>query len=363
MNKLQKLFSEQGQSPWLDNIRREWITSGQLQSWVEAGVRGVTSNPTIFQKAMSGTTVYDSDLAELTKKGKSVEESYWSLAIEDITAALKILRPVYDNSHGVDGYVSIEVDPVLSDDTASTISAARLLHQQIDEPNLYVKIPATKEGIPAIKKMISEGRSINVTLIFSLERYQQVIEAYISGLEEHPGDLSNISSVASFFISRTDTEVDRQLTALNDKRALELRGRAAIAQGRIAYQQFQNSFTGKRWQALEARGAQLQRPLWASTSTKNPEYSETLYVDQLIGPNTVNTLPDTTLQAFMKHGTITRTIDDGIDTAKKDLEDINSVGVNLVDVAKHLEEEGVTAFQKSFDELLGNLKEKSLHVK
>ena len=359
MNRLHALYDQTGQSPWLDNLRRGWITSGQLGEWVDRGVRGITSNPTIFQKAMTGTDAYDRQLTDLSHEGCSVEESYWSLAVRDIVDALDVLRPVYDISNGVDGFVSMEVDPALAADTDGTIGAARALHKRIARPNLYVKIPATPEGLPAIQRMIAEGRSINVTLIFSLERYLQVVEAYQSGLEECSGDLSDVSSVASFFISRTDTEVDRRLIELGSPEALGLRGRAAVAQGRVAYQSFGEAFSGPRWEALEARGARKQRPLWASTSTKNPDYPDTLYVDALIGPDTVNTLPDATLEAFMDHGTVARTVDWDVAGAHSDLERIAATGVNLDDVARVLEEEGVSAFAKSFEELLTTLEEKA----
>jgi len=359
MNRLHALYDQAGQSPWLDNLRRGWITSGQLGEWVDRGVRGITSNPTIFQKAMTGTDAYDRQLTDLSHEGCSVEESYWSLAVRDIVDALDVLRPVYDISNGVDGFVSMEVDPALAADTDGTIGAARALHERIARPNLYVKIPATPEGLPAIQRMIAEGRSINVTLIFSLERYLQVVEAYLSGLEECSGDLSGVSSVASFFISRTDTEVDRRLIELGSPEALDLRGRTAVAQGQVAYQSFGEVFSGPRWEALEARGARKQRPLWASTSTKNPDYPDTLYVDALIGPDTVNTLPDATLEAFMDHGTVARTVDRDVTGAHSDLERVAAAGVDLDAVARVLEEEGVSAFAKSFEELLTTLKEKA----
>lgn len=362
MNRLQDLYNEAGQSPWLDNIRRDWITSGKLREWVSRGVRGITSNPSIFQKAMTGTDLYDRQLADLSHDGCSVEESYWSLAVSDIKDALDILLPVYETSDGLDGFVSVEVDPAIAANTERTTTAARSLHNRIGRPNLYVKIPATPEGIPAIQQMIAEGRSINVTLIFSLERYLQVVEAYLSGLEECPGDLSSISSVASFFISRTDTEVDRRLVESGTPEALRLRGQAAVAQGQVAYQQFSQAFSGPRWEALKARGARKQRPLWASTSTKNPDYPDTLYVDALIGPDTVNTLPEATLEAFMDHGTVARTVDSEVSGAHYALEAISSVGVDLDDVARVLEEEGVSAFAKSFEELLATLEEKTRNL-
>jgi len=357
MTRLLELFSAENQSPWIDNLRRSWIVTGELENWINNGVRGITSNPTIFQKAMTDTNDYDSQLMELIASGKSIEESYWELVVGDINGALEILRPLYDESGGLDGFVSLEVDPSLAHDTSETIAAARHLHSLIDKPNLYVKIPATSAGVPAIQQLISDGKSVNVTLIFSLERYEEVIEAYLSGLESRDGDLSNVSSVASFFISRTDTEVDKRLQIIGSDNALALQGKAAIAQGRAAYQIFKSSFSGPRWNALQERGARPQRPLWASTSTKNPEFPDTLYVDELIGPETVNTIPDSTLEAFIDHGKVVRTIDsDNHDYSI--LEQIEKEGVDLQEVAELLEEQGVESFIKSFNDLLETLNQK-----
>lgn len=358
MSRLHDLFNQQGQSPWLDNLRRSWVASGELQDWVDRGVRGITSNPSIFEKAMTGTDAYDEQLRELKASGASIEESYWALVVSDIEGALGVLRPLYETSDGVDGFVSVEVDPTLAPDTEGTITAARALHQRIDQPNVYIKIPATQAGIPAIEQMIAEGRSVNVTLIFSLSRYQAVMEAYLSGLERCPGDLSAVSSVASFFISRTETEVDNRLDALGTPEASALKGQGAVAQGQAAYHLFLETFTGPRWEALVARGAKVQRPLWASTSTKNPDYSDTLYVDALIGPDTVNTLPDNTLAAFADHGTVARTVDADPAQAHQVLASLEALGVSMEDVSQVLEDEGVAAFVKSFDDLLANLAEK-----
>ena len=334
MTRLHDLHAQADQSPWLDNLRRAWITSGELGRWIDRGVRGITSNPSIFQKAMTGTDDYDDQLRSLVADGATIEESYWALVVRDIVDALEIMQPVHDASGGVDGYVSVEVNPVLASDTDGTIAAARDLDERISRPNLYVKIPATAEGIPAIQQMISEGRSVNVTLIFSLVRYAEVMEAYLSGLEARDGDLSDVSSVASFFISRTDSEVDRRLDAIGGDSALALRGRAAVAQGQVAYEMFRQVFSGERWEALASRGARVQRPLWASTSTKNPAYSDTLYVDSLIGPDTVNTLPDATLAAFEDHGTVARTVDRDPVAALDILRDLATAGVDLDDVAQ-----------------------------
>lgn len=352
MTRLHDLYSEQGQSPWLDNIRRGWITSGELEEWMKRGVRGLTSNPSIFQKAIQGSDEYDEEFSGAIAGGLDVEASYWKLVTSDIRAALDILRPVHDESDGLDGYVSVEVDPGLARDSAGTETAARSLDQQLAAPNLYVKIPATAEGLAPIEQMIAEGRSINVTLIFSLARYVEVMEAYLAGLERAEGDLSPISSVASFFISRVDVEVDRRLEAIGSPEAMSLRGKAAVANGKLAYASFRETFDGPRWEALAARGARVQRPLWASTSTKDPAYPDTLYVDELIGPDTVNTLPDNTLEAFEDHGVIARTIDDDVAAARAVMAQLAEVGVDIDDVTRQLEDEGVAAFEKSFDELL-----------
>ena len=266
---------------------------------------------------------------------------------------------MYESSGGNDGFVSVEVAPELAGDTDGTISAARHLHETIDRPNLMVKIPATAAGVPAIRQMISEGRNINVTLIFSLERYGDVMEAYLSGLETFNGDLSHVNSVASFFISRVDTETDHRLEAIGSNEALALRGKAAVAQGKLAYELFRKAFSGPRWDRLVERGAKVQRPLWASTSTKNPAYPDTLYVDSLIGPDTINTLPDATIEAFDDHGTLARTVDAGVDEAHAAWQALADVGVDMDDVAKVLETEGVASFEKSFEELLGALDTKA----
>lgn len=355
MSNLYDLHRIHGQSPWLDNLRREWIINGELARWAERGVRGLTSNPSIFQKAMTSGSEYDEQFAGLLADGLSVADAYWELVLTDIGGALDVLAPVHEASDGVDGYVSVEVDPKLARDTEGTLVAARALHQRIDRPNLYVKIPGTAEGLEAIRAMTAEGRSINVTLLFSLVRYEEVIEAYLGGLEACEGDLSSVSGVASFFISRTDTEVDRRLEAIGTPQALALRGRVAVAQGQVAYRLFTEKFSGRRWDALAARGARAQRPLWASTSTKNPAYPDTLYVDQLIGPDTVNTLPDATLEAFMDHGNLARTVDADAEAAQTVLDGATEAGVDLEDVAGRLEDEGVSAFVKSFDDLLESL--------
>lgn len=356
MGRLHELHSQQGQSPWLDNLRRSWITGGEMQEWLNLGVRGLTSNPSIFAKAMMETDEYDSELELLIRGGSTVDEAYWELAVGDIKGALQLLLPVHLDSRGEDGYVSVEVSPTLAHDEAATVTAARYLDDRISAPNLYIKVPATAEGVPAIKTLISEARSINVTLIFSLERYEDVMEAYISGLEAcHQADLSTVSSVASFFISRVDVAVDKALEDIGSEESLELKGKAAIAQGQIAYQRFLQKFSGPRWEALAAKGARMQRPLWASTSTKDPKYPDTLYVDTLIGPNTVNTLPDKTLLAFEDHGTVARTVDADFQAAHDVVARLAALGIDLEDVAARLEKEGVDSFAQSFDDVLETL--------
>ena len=360
MGRLHDLYDIHGQSPWLDNLRRGWMTSGELKRWIDGGVRGLTSNPSIFAKAMTETNDYDAELRSLVNAGTNVEDAYWKLVVGDINQALEHLMGVHESSGGEDGYVSVEVSPTLAHDEAATIEAARVLDNQIDAPNLYIKVPATVEGVPAINTLIGEARSINVTLIFGLERYRSVMEAYIAGLEAcDQDDLSSISSVASFFISRVDVEVDRRLDEIGTEQALALRGKAAVAQGQLAYQMFLETFSGPRWESLATRGARLQRPLWASTSTKNPTYPDTLYVDTLIGPNTVNTLPDGTLKAFDDHGTLARTIDADPDHARQVVADLGELGIDLEEVANKLESEGVASFAKSFDEVLDTLGERA----
>ncbi len=331
---------EAGQSPWLDNLRRGYLRSGELQAYVDRGIRGITSNPSIFQKAIADSDDYDEQFTTLLGGGSTVEDAYWSMVTDDIGEGL-------------------------ARDTAGTIASARELDERIGQPNLFVKIPATAEGIPAIEEMISEGRSINVTLIFSLDRYADVMEAYLRGLERRldagHDDLADVRSVASFFISRVDTEVDNRLDAIGSDAATALKGKAAVAQGQLAYQLFLETFSGERWERLAAAGAHVQRPLWASTSTKNDAYPDTLYVDSLIGPDTVNTLPEATIEAFEARGTVARTIDADVTGARAVLDDLAAVGVDMADVARVLEVEGVAAFEKSFDDLLETLQAKADH--
>ena len=368
MTRLQDLYEIGGQSPWLDNLRRDWIEDGQLQELIDLGVRGITSNPTIFAKAISEHDTYDDQFRTLMKD-HTVEGAYWEMAITDIRHALGLLRPLHDESDREDGYVSLEVSPAVAHDTAATVRDARNFHEQIAEPNLFVKVPATKAGVPAIETLIGEGRNINVTLIFGLDRYDEVMEAYLRGLEAlvaagRAGDLPRTASVASFFVSRVDTEVDRRLEALaggehGDPAILGLRGTAAVAQAQVAYQHFQRTFSGDRWEALSAQGARVQRPLWASTSTKNPAYADLLYVDNLIGPASVNTMPEGTLRAFEEHGTLHRAVDADPAAAVAALDGLREAGIDIEDVEQTLEDEGVHSFAKSFDELLQSLGDKA----
>lgn len=360
MTKLHRLFDEHGQSPWLDNLTRRDLRNGRLAGLVADGIRGVTANPTIFARAIEGSDAYDAEFRRLMAAGCSVTDAYWQLVVDDVTAALDALAPLYRSSRGGDGFVSVEVAPELARDTAGTVEAARELHRRIHRPNLLVKIPATSQGVPAIEAMIAEGRSINVTLIFSLSRYQQVVEAYLAGIERlvaDGGDPRRVHSVASFFVSRVDAEVDRRLDAAGN--ALGLRGRAGVAQAKLAYQAFLGRFQGPRWERLAALGARPQRPLWASTSTKNPAYLDTMYVDNLIGPSTISTLPDSTISAFEDHGRVARTVDEGVADAGNLMARLADAGVDLEEVGLALEDAGVEAFRQSFAHVLATLDAKA----
>ncbi len=362
-DRIKALHDEHGQSAWLDNLKRSYLTSGRLVDLRQQGVRGLTANPSILQKAIAGSSDYDDQFRELTSSGGTVIDDYWELVISDVNGACDVFSKTFDLSDGVDGFVSVEVAPGLAHDGPRTETAARRLHHHIDRPNLMVKIPATGEGIRAIEQMIAEGRNTNVTLIFGLPRYAQVMEAYLRGLEqlaEDPAaDLASVASVASFFISRVDVEVDKRLEAIGSNDALKLRGKAAVAQAKLAYKQFTETFAGERWERLAARGARVQRPLWASTSTKNDAYPDTLYVDELIGPDTVNTLPEATLAAFADHGTLERRIDADVDEAEAVWTTLSDVGIDMHDVAAQLEREGIDAFSTSFDDLIQELKYKA----
>src|SRR5216683_4213709 len=363
-----------GQSLWLDNIRRQLITSGELARLRDEGLTGVTSNPTIFEKAVSGSTDYDEAMVQLVREKARPEDMLWGLMVEDVQAAADVFRPVHDKTKGKDGYVSIEVGPTIATNTRATIKFAEYLHDRCRRPNVMVKIPATKEGLPAIHDQISKGNNINITLIFSVDRYDEVVEAYLSGLEKlhrNGGDLSKVASVASFFVSRVDTKVDKLLaekvehtTDPAQKRNLErLYGKAAIANSKLAYEHFKRHFSGARWDKLREAGARTQRCLWASTSTKDPRYPDTYYVEELIGPDTVDTIPPATLAAFREHGEVRRSLDEHIDLAKRQLQQLAAVGVDLDQVTRELEVEGVESFTKSFESLLETLTKAAKDIK
>jgi len=360
-SKLHEL-SAQGVSVWIDSISREWLAEGFLAKLIrDHAVVGVTSNPTIFQKSLAGPGWYDEQLREVLREETDPKEIFYRLAVQDIQDACDVLRAVWDGGGGEDGYVSMEVDPTLAHDRQATIDEALRLHEWIDRPNLLVKIPATEPGLGAIEECIAQGRSINVTLIFSLDRYTAVAEAYVRGLErlvEAGGDPSTVASVASFFVSRVDSEADKRLEAIGTDEALALRGKLAVANAKLAYRRYGEVFSGPRWEALAAKGATPQRCLWASTSTKNPDYPDTLYVDELIGPETVNTMPLDTVEAFQDHGTVARTLDSGLDEAERVLAELERVGVDYDDVTDTLEREGVQKFADSFEELLDGIRAK-----
>ncbi|WP_327640783.1 transaldolase [Kribbella sp. NBC_00482] len=358
MTKLEHLYGYCGQSPWLDNLTRASLHDGTLARMVADGIRGVTANPTIFARSITGSHDYDEQFSALMAAGKSVDESYWELVISDASQALSLLRPVFDGGDCVDGFVSVEVSPELAHDAPATIAAARWLRQRIDQPNLLVKIPATAEGVTAVEALTAEGASINVTLLFSLSRYAEIIEAYLSGLEKftaNGGDASTVSSVASFFVSRVDTEVDQRLEALGTDEALALRGQAAVAQAKLAYRLFTEQFSSRRWHRLAVVGADVQRPLWASTSTKNPEDRDTRYVEELIGPETVTTLPEATIAAFEDHGTMARTVDRGLPEAAELMLHLAAAGIDMAAVGRTLEENGIAGFEKAYRDVLADL--------
>jgi transaldolase len=345
-------LSALGQSVWIDFLSREAIRGGELQRLIdEDSVVGATSNPTILQKAMTAGEAYDEQLHELA--GKDVEEVFWTLAEQDIGEACDVFRPVWEGGAGRDGYVSIEVDPRLAYDALASYREAMRLHAAIDRPNLLVKIPATKPGLAAIEDVIAKGHSINVTLIFSLRRYAEVAESYIRGLERlaaEGGDPRKVHSVASFFVSRIDTEADRRLQEIDG--CDRLLGRLAVANARLAYQHYKHAFSGERWRYLAGKGATPQRVLWASTSTKNPDYSDTIYVDELIGPDTINTMPLETVRAYQDHGGPQPRLESDLDGAHALLEELKRVGLDYDDVTDTLEREGVEKFEASFKELL-----------
>ncbi len=354
-------LAEHGQSPWIDFLSRELITKGELKRRFEDdAVTGVTSNPTIFQKAISEGNAYDDQLRGLAREEDDPRELFIQLAGQDDRDACDLLRGVWETrARGRDGNVSFEVDPALAHDTQATIDQAQRLHELVDRPNLYVKIPATKEGLPAIEEMIARGVSINVTLIFSLERYRKVAEAYVRGIDRlvaAGGDPAGVTSVASFFVSRVDTEADRRLDEVGHP---ELKGKLAIANAKLAYRAYREIFAGETWERLTARGAIPQYCLWASTSTKNPEYRDVMYVEELIGPDTVDTMPEETIQGFQDHGLVAPTLERGWDEADEVMRAIEAAGVDYDDVTETLEREGVQKFSDSFDELLEGIRKTS----
>ena len=354
-------LSAHGQSVWIDFLSRNFIQEGGLADLVDRGVVGVTSNPTIFQAAIAQGSAYDEQLREVLKTETDPKEVFLALAVQDIQAACDILRPTWDRAGGNarDGWVSLEVDPTLAHDTGATIEEAKRLHALVDRPNLFVKIPATREGLPAIEETVAAGVPVNVTLIFSLERHREVAEAYVRGVQRYAdagGDLSAMASVASFFVSRVDTEADKRLDAVGGHD--ELRGTLAIANAKLAYVTYHEVFAGEQWDALRARGASAQRCLWASTSTKNPDYRDVLYVEELIGPDTVNTMPRETVDAFQDHGNVRDSLEDDVDGARRTLDAFAAAGIDYDDVVETLEREGVEKFAKSFEQLFADVEGK-----
>jgi transaldolase len=354
MNALQRLHAEQDQSPWIDFIDRELIESGRLAEFVAEGIRGLTSNPTIFGKAVA-TGQYDELIRREIEAGHDSRAIYEEIAVGDVSDAADVLRSVYDDSDGADGFVSIEVEPDLAEDSEGTLQRARHLFSRVARPNAFVKIPATPAGLPAIEDAIAEGININITLMFSVDVYRDVARAYINGLRrrlDRGEDVSRIASVASFFVSRVDTKVDKALDAIGSDDARALRGRAAIANAKMAYAAYQEIFEGPEFADLREAGARVQRCLWASTSTKNPDYRDVLYVEELIGPQTVDTMPLDTIEAFNDHGRLARTLDQGTDEARDLLRQVEQQGISMQTVTDELIDEGVAAFGESFDELI-----------
>ena len=359
-NALQRLHAEQDQSPWIDFIDRELISSGKLERMVDEGIRGLTSNPTIFAKAVA-TGQYDELIRREIESGDDAREIYQQIAVSDVGDAADVLRRIYDKSDGTDGFASIEVEPELGDDTAGTLNRARELWSLLDRPNVFVKIPATEAGIPAIEDAVAEGININVTLMFSVEVYKRVARAYIAGLRrfrQSGGDITGVASVASFFVSRVDTKVDKYLEEKGTRAAMEARGRAAIANAKMAYVAYGEIFGGDEFADLRAAGARVQRCLWASTSTKNPDYRDVLYVEELIGPQTVNTMPIETIDAFNDHGEIKRTLDADVDGARQALREVEASGITMERVTAELIDEGMASFSKSFDDLIETIESK-----
>lgn len=374
MEKIKKLI-DYGQSYWLDNLSREMIRNGELRRRVEKeGLRGITSNPAIFNNAISNSNAYDEQIHELFAAGKSVEEIYEVLAVQDVQDACDLMRPVFDESDGLDGFVSLEVSPHLANDTEGTIAEAHRLHQAVNRPNLMIKVPGTDAGVPAIEQLLFDGINVNVTLLFAIDSYNAVAKAYLRALKRRSDaskPVNTIRSVASFFLSRIDVLVDKQLESIikssenskKSQKAQQLLGKIAIANAKLAYQDFKKLFSGSDWLELVENGAAVQRPLWASTSTKNPEYRDVMYVEPLIGPDTVNTLPEQTIEAFADHGElVANTIEDGITEARQALEDLAEVGIDLDKATDQLVEEGIQKFVDPFVSLLNSIREETAKV-
>ncbi len=361
MNPLVELHAY-GQSFWYDNIRRKFLSDGTLQNLIDNdGLRGMTSNPSIFEKAIGQSDDYDAQIEEQVGKGAEVQAVYEALAIADIRAACDLFADLYEESSGGDGFVSLEVSPDLAGDTDKTISEARRLYKTVGRNNVMIKVPATPEGIPAIRQLIGDGININITLMFSMDHYEAVAQAYLDGLQQlldSGGDPTKVASVASFFVSRVDSAVDKKLADLDDPAAEALMGKTAVANSKVVYQRFKDIFHGEAFQDFRAAGAAVQRLLWASTSTKNPDYPDTLYIDSLIGPETVNTMPPETIDAFRDHGTLAPTLEQDVDEAQLVLDNLEELGIDLDEVTEQLQKDGVEAFAKSFRELLITLEKK-----
>ena len=358
-------LAEAGQSVWLDHIDRPLITSGGLANYVSRGLRGVTSNPAIFQKAIADSNAYDEQIQKLASEGRSAQEIYEALTVEDSRTAADVLRPVFDETNGTDGFFSLEVNPHLAHDRQGTINEATRLFALVDRPNVMIKVPATLEGVAAFQELIEDGININVTLMFSLEQYDQIAEAYLSALEKRAANIYNlrqIASVASIFVSRLDTNLDKMLEVFKTPKAEALKGTIAIANAKIVYQHFKDYFLSERWTHLEGKGARLQRVLYGSTGTKNLNYSDVLYVENLIGPHTVNTIPPKTLDAFLDHGAVALTLETGLDEARSQLNELAALGIDLNEVTQQLLDEGVENFVKPYDELIKTITEKKMEL-
>ncbi len=356
-------LAEVGQSIWLDYTERSFVASGGLQNYIHKGLRGVTSNPDIFDKAIAGTHDYDGEIQRLAMLGKSAEEIYEELAVQDARMAADALRPVFEETDGLDGYFSLEVNPHLAHDRQGTVNEAIRLFALVDRPKVMIKVPATQEGVLAFQELIEEGININVTLMFSQEQYDQIAEAYLTAMENRAAkdlSLKQIASVASIFVSRLDSKVDKMLDAFVTPKAKSLKGTIGIANAKMVYQQFKRYFQSERWQRLTEKGAQVQRVLYGSTSTKNPEYPDVMYVDHLIGPNTVNTVPPKTLEEFIDHGAVKLTLESDLEEARSQLDSLPELGIHLYDVTAELLDEGVDKFSESYDALIKTITEKKV---